>query len=226
MATTTARRIAAALCLGIAAGCQGTPTAQPTPTKAGGAEPRVSEASRDTTRKSAPAVASLWPEPSPPPVVRAVGAPAKSPTPTVNELPRSLSAAKATQAPALSPDAVSRVGALICGAAGLPNVTVDVLKNQRPTVERTSGGNLFISTGMLVQLRDENELAALIALQLAPQMKDDVAQPVSTQGAPVDRDLRVAARLLGQAGFSTTAAASVKERLRAKPSARSSLMAN
>ena len=226
MATTTVRRLAAAaLCLGfVATGCQGTPPATQTPTKLAGVEPRVADARRESPRSKAPAVANIWPEPNPPPAIRDASAQSKSAP--VGDLSRGLAATRTAQNVALSADTVRRVGVAVATAAGLPNVTVEVLSNKRPTVERTSGGNLFVSTGMLAQLRDENDLAALVALQLAPQVKDDVAQPVSSKGASSDRDTRIATRLLGQAGYSAASLATIKERLGAKPVPKTSLMAN
>jgi hypothetical protein len=142
----------------------------------------------------------------------------------------------------LDAETVQRIGEQlsITSACRDARFSFGTITNKRPQVERTGQGQIVVSTGLLKELHTDEELAAILALQMADvvslaRSRKTTAMPVSQQlpGAgyadaardaalaeKIARDKAapevddVASEILRQAGYSRVAVADARDRIK------------
>lgn len=135
-------------------------------------------------------------EPTPPPPIRVSNKPSDGP--------------KEVQEPRLhsSLGAVGRKLADNYPASGI-RFEFESLYNPRPKIHHTADGHIYVSEGLLRALNDENELAALLAMEMARAIREKApaAEPPPASGpddsrTPSERaDERKARDILSRAGY-------------------------
>lgn len=86
------------------------------------------------------------------------------------------------------------------------------LHNQQPRVHHTEDGQIYVTTGLLERVTDKNELAAILAIEMAEALSEretsDVAMAAAegwtNRQATGDTIDRLASRILSQAGYPAT----------------------
>jgi hypothetical protein len=176
--------------------------------------------------------------PAPPPPLRV-----SQPSPNAQPEVTAAVAAPKPSAQKVEAEAVERIGeqlAITTTCRGCP-FTFGTIVNKRPRVERTTQGQIVVSTGLLKELHSDEELAAILALQMADAVtlarsRKTMAVPVSQTlpgagYADVARDAAlaekaardkaapevddVASEIMRQAGYSRVAVADARSRMKA-----------
>lgn len=105
---------------------------------------------------------------------------------------------------------------------------VESLRNPRAKIQHTADGHIFVSDRMLEELRDEQELAGAVALEMAKHIcerkssngetfegeEGEAAQATSPDKTIEQRVDAIARELLARGGFSSFSLAKARQRLR------------
>jgi hypothetical protein len=97
------------------------------------------------------------------------------------------------------------------------------LQNTQPRVHHNEGGKIYVTTGLLERVTDKNELAAILAMEMAESLIEQQQSVLASAAAegwtnrnPNSNSVeQVAAQLLDQAGYRSSDLASAKTKLTA-----------